>query len=339
MQWTAFLDHFTKHIQEKPELHGLPPAFVRRAIEEAGKKNPSAIKSVQEALAQEGSFFKIQRKKAYQLLFKESRALLRKQHGMFAAKEQQDRKRRALLLKTLGQSLPDESSESTGAQEKALNEMLKAHPSTAERFSDYERIYQFCFEDGSPRSNQLDHSGDALGKNGHPGRITMLDLGAGMNIASCMFWKRRAEHVFYLAYDLSKEDILLVNTLCKHLRLRGSAKVFDLSRMIGEKERSAFLAQIRSDASEIGIKLPFDICLLWKTADVLEKQQRGATQHLLNSIPARTIVVSFALQSLGQRKQFQRHRPWFEHLLTHEGYLAQTFTTGNELFYKIRKNT
>jgi 16S rRNA (guanine(1405)-N(7))-methyltransferase len=80
-----------------------------------------------------------------------------------------------------------------------------------------------------------------------------------------------------------------------------------------------------------------DVAFLLKTLPCLEQQEKGIGVPLLRAVPARSVVVSFPLQSLGGRHKGMRstYHHWMGEILGELGTAAREFTFPNEAFYVL----
>lgn len=80
----------------------------------------------------------------------------------------------------------------------------------------------------------------------------------------------------------------------------------------------------------------FDLALMMKLLPILETQQTGSALRLIDSTPAKTILVSFPTKTLGGRGvgMEAHYSQWFENLVPKERVIER-FTHGSELIYLI----
>lgn len=184
---------------------------------------------------------------------------------------------------------------------------LRLHSSSRERLSFYEELYrQIFFRTGVPS--------------------TILDVGCGLNPFSLPFM--RLPPVQYTALDLNEEDCALVKIFFRHLSrgslLRGTVWCDDITNQ-------ATLQRISQRSS-------FDVCFLFKMAEVVERKKGHALfEALLRTIPTCYFVVSFSTKTLSSKHMRQPERRWFTLLLKRLGWAWSSFETENELFYVMRK--
>ena len=82
---------------------------------------------------------------------------------------------------------------------------------------------------------------------------------------------------------------------------------------------------------------PFDLALMMKLLPILETQQTGAALRLIDSTPAKVILVSFPTKTLGGRGvgMEAHYSQWFEGIVPAERILHR-FSHGSELIYLIK---
>ena len=78
---------------------------------------------------------------------------------------------------------------------------------------------------------------------------------------------------------------------------------------------------------------------MMKLLPILDTQQSGAARHLIDSVPARHIAVSFPTRTLGGRGvgMEAHYSQWFETLVPAQR-IRERFTHGSELIYILEGN-
>ena len=183
---------------------------------------------------------------------------------------------------------------------------LQTHPSTQERESFYQELYRKLFAiTGKPK--------------------VILDLGCGVNPFSFPFMKLR--EVEYYAYDLSQEEIGIINSYFKKQHeknpaVAGKASLLDITDL------------------QMISKLPkAKVALLFKVTDVLDRNKgHMVTEEVLKAIPAKYMVVSFSTRTMSGKPMTAPRRRWMEWLCQRLGWKYNILEFENELFYVIRKN-
>ena len=185
-------------------------------------------------------------------------------------------------------------------KKKDYQKVLETHSSTKERFPFYNQLYKKIFKvTGKPK--------------------TILDLGAGLNPLSYEFMKTRSE---YYAYDLSKEEVKVLNQFFKDKNINGKAGILDLLETNKVK------------------KLPkADIAFLFKMTDVLDKGKGHKTsEKIITAIPAKFIVVSFPTLTMSGKPMNHPRRGWIELMCKRLEYKFQVLEFSNEIFYVVKKS-
>jgi 16S rRNA (guanine(1405)-N(7))-methyltransferase len=142
-------------------------------------------------------------------------------------------------------------------------QLMELHSSTRERLPILDRFYPAIFE-----------------ITGQPGSI--LDLGCGLNPLS-LPWMALPAGARYVALDIDAARIQFLNRYLALAGLEPLARCQDV------------LVHPPGD--------PADIALLLKTSPSLESQEPGATLRLIEQLHAPSVVVSFAVRSLGGREK------------------------------------
>ncbi len=139
---------------------------------------------------------------------------------------------------------------------------------------------------------------------------TVLDLGCGMNVFS-LPWMGKVQ---YYGVDVNRDDVEFCNSYLGKFKLDGGVRWGDLM---------SFDKFIHTD-----------VTFVFKVLEGLESLQRGAAEDLLDKIPSRYIVCSFATKSLGGKKTISERRlKWFEALEP----VAEKFKLGTEVYYVIKR--
>lgn len=182
----------------------------------------------------------------------------------------------------------------------SCREMLRGHASTAERLPHIETLY--------PRLWEL---------TGQPQSV--LDLACGFH-PFALPWMGLPAQAVYVPCDIDERLIEQVNVLLRHLERPATAECRDI------------LAE--------PIDGSYDVALVLKTLPCLEQQQPGASESLLQSIPARAIAISFPTSSLGGKSKgmHKNYGKWIESLATRENSQLETMEIPGELFAVIRRS-
>lgn len=151
----------------------------------------------------------------------------------------------------------------------ACRRLLALHASTRERLSILDRFYA-----------------ELWAQIGVP-RV-LLDLACGLNPLSVP-WMGLPATAVYHGYDIDAERVAFLQ---RALPLAGLEAHVHLQDLLCAPPREAG-----------------DVALLLKSSACLERQQAGATLALLDALRVRHVVVTFPVQSLGQRADCAGRRP------------------------------
>ena len=184
--------------------------------------------------------------------------------------------------------------------------ILRKHISTRERFPYYEEIYKRIFKDFREAS--------------------VIDLGAGINGFSFIFFKKFKLKVNYTAIESVGQLIELMNFYFKKNKLNGGA--IHLSLFEKEKVKEIIKKE----------KKP-RIIFLFKVIDALETLKKNYSKELISElIPVSDkIVVSFATKSLGSREKFKAKRNWIVDYIKEQYTLLDDFELGGERYLVFSK--
>ncbi len=182
---------------------------------------------------------------------------------------------------------------------------LETHLSTKERWSFYSELYRQLFAiTGKPK--------------------IILDLGCGLNPLSLPFMKLK--EVRYYAYDLSEEEIQIINSFFQkkhenHKKVVGKAILADITDIPKMKELPAA-----------------DVAFLFKVTDVLDRNKgHTVTEEVLKAVPAQYVVVSFSTKTMSGKLMTAPRRKWMEWLCWRLGWKYAVLEFKNEIFYVARK--
>ncbi len=191
-------------------------------------------------------------------------------------------------------------------RKKKWDELLNIHRSTRERLSFYPELYEKIFRITSkPKS--------------------VLDLGCGLNPLSFKYMNID-KSVHYLASDVNKGDLSIVEEFFEDKNIDGETRAIDLTNIL---KKNVF--------KNIGF---FDICFIFKTLHLVDvKSGHKVVEKLVKKIPARWVIASFSTKKLsGKNMKFER-RKWFELMLERLGHDYNVLKSSNEIFYVINKNS
>ena len=186
--------------------------------------------------------------------------------------------------------------------------ILRKHLSTRERLAFYKEVYKKLLSDYKNK------------------KITLIDLGAGVNGFSYKYFKSAGFNINYLGVEAVGQLVDLMNNYFKRENLDAKAvheSLFELEK-------------IKKIITET--KKP-RIIFLFKTLDSLEMLERDYSKRILKEmvILAEKVVVSFATRSMIKRKQFSVKRNWILDFIGKNFKILDDFEIGGER-YIILKN-
>lgn len=190
---------------------------------------------------------------------------------------------------------------SSEANRELCHQLLQLHASTAERLDFYDDLYRRLFAlTGQPQS--------------------ILDVACGFNPFS-LPWMYLAQPPEYLAADINTRSIELIN------------RFFARSGTAGK----AFLADALEE-NEFRQLRQVDLAYVFKLVPLLEKQEKGSSRKLIESLNARFVAVSFPIRSLSGRSlnMLEQNSELFEvHISPDLSF--EKLMLDNELIYVIDK--
>lgn len=141
---------------------------------------------------------------------------------------------------------------------------------------------------------------------------SILDLGCGFNPYAQYYLPKQ---VAYHSADIACEDLKRIGEYFDDLGITHSEHCIDLTDMKNVKE------------------LPkVDVAIAFKLLDSLETRKWNVSKELLETVPAKKLIVSFPTLSIGQKTPIGP-REWFEKIIADKEY--STVTLPNEQFYII----
>jgi hypothetical protein len=192
---------------------------------------------------------------------------------------------------------------------KSADDVLKKHLSTRERYKHYEEIY-------SQILNNL------------PGKISVVDLGAGVNGFSYDYFKKIGFDVDYLAVEAIGQLVDLMQEYFEREKIPGKSyhgSLFD----------QEFLKEIIAKT-----KKP-RVVFLFKVLDSLESVERNYSHRLIDFLfekcGAERIVISFATRSMFARRKFYINRKWLTDFLQEKYSITDDFDIGGERYIVVGK--
>jgi len=209
---------------------------------------------------------------------------------------------RAVLRRVYGLFRDDKKNELEELLNKGkIKDILATHSSTKERFLIYERLYKQIFAiTGKPKK--------------------ILDLGCGLNPFSYQFMKLK--ELEYYAYDIDSKEIEFIK---RHFTVLENRNSFFKGK-----------AEVKDIINDVLPKV--DVCFLLKMTDVIDRGKgHKITENLLEKVPAKYIVMSFATRTMSGKKMTAPRRNWVEWLCQRKEYAYEIIEFENEIFYIISK--
>lgn len=196
--------------------------------------------------------------------------------------------------------LHDQGDESAWRQ--GLRQIMAHHASTQERLPILEQFYAQVFAHLPPVR-------------------TVLDIACGLNPLA-LPWMPLAPDAHYLAWDIFADQIDFLN------------RFFALAHL------PAHAQQVDALSPHTWPPLPqepLDLAILLKTIPCLEQMDPAAGQRLLDRLPARHLLISFPVTSLGGRQKGMRqhYEARFTRLLADRSWVYKKLPVDQELVYLL----
>jgi len=187
------------------------------------------------------------------------------------------------------------------SDEKDFEWYLLKHKSTKERYSHYEEVYSRCLKDFK--------------------KMSVLDLGAGINGFSYDFFSKIGMSVDYTAIEAIGQFVEIMNNYFDKNKL--SARAYHLSLFNLQKVKEIICKQ----------KKP-RVIFLFKVIDSLELVKRDYSKELLWELSKLSdrIIISFATKTLGSRKKFSVQRTWITRFISENFEILDDFELGGERY-------
>ena len=190
------------------------------------------------------------------------------------------------------------------------DKILRKHKSTNERLFYYSEIYERIFK----------------GLNGK--RVSVIDLGAGVNGYSFPFFEKLNLNVSYIAVEAVGQFVDLMNSYFITNHLNG--KAIHLSLFETEKIKKLILETRKPR-----------VVFLFKVIDSLEMLKRDYSKELISELMneklADRVVVSYATKSLGRRERFKANRNWIVSFIKDDFKVIDDFEIGGERYLVFEK--
>ncbi|HOW36684.1 MAG TPA: hypothetical protein PLK34_00330 [Candidatus Pacearchaeota archaeon] len=184
---------------------------------------------------------------------------------------------------------------------------LSKHLSTRERLPYFSEIYSKIFS-------------------GLPKKISVIDLGAGINGLSYSFFQEAGFKVDYTAVESVGQLVNVMNDFFSKEKI--SAQAIKMS--LFELEKLEKIIQKTSTPR---------VAFLFKVIDSLEAVQSDYSKKLIEILmnSCERVVVSFATESMIKRTKFKANRNWIIEFLAQNFKILDDFSFGGEKFFVIAK--
>ena len=181
--------------------------------------------------------------------------------------------------------------------------VLKKHLSTRERFEHYNKIYSKILR-------------------GFSGKISVIDLGAGVNGFSYKYFKQCGFSIDYVAVEGVGQLADLMNNYFKQTKIK-NAKAYHESLFELEKIKEIIKKT----------KKP-RVIFLFKTLDSLEMLERDYSKKLIFELKGLCdrFVVSFATKSMIKRERFKVSRNWIFSFIKENFNIIDDMEIGGERY-------
>ncbi len=188
---------------------------------------------------------------------------------------------------------------SAGAFRERCAGIMCYHTSTAERLPILEDFYRQVLGDLAPV-----HS--------------VMDVACGFNPLAIP-WMPLADNAVYYAYDMYLDLAEFLQSFLALAGLRGEARALDVSQAVPQQE--------------------VEVAYLLKAIPCLEQLDKTVGARLLDALPARHLLVSFPVHSLGgiQKGMVEHYIAHFEELVRDRQWKVQRFIFKTELAYLVSK--
>jgi 16S rRNA (guanine(1405)-N(7))-methyltransferase len=146
----------------------------------------------------------------------------------------------------------------------------------------------------------------------------ILDIACGLNPLAIP-WMSLPQSTKYLAWDIYADLVQFLNRIFPLLDCNGSAEVRDVLGIDTTPE--------------------FDVAFILKTLPCLEQVEKNITLHLLESIQAKFLVVSFPVRSLGgnQKGMVDFYSEHFSQQISGKNWKTRLLEFSSELVFLLEK--
>ena len=282
-------------IKDKPQFKSIDDNFVKEILKKELEKSSKLLDFLVNH-----ELKTIDRSEKYKKIIKSVRAVLHKSYGIFLTKESKKLDEHMFELK---QSIDRADIPSKTVEEHKA--VLSTHVSTKERIDIYPKLYWAIWSiTGKPRK--------------------IIDLSSGLNPLS--FPWMGLNNVDYLATELNKADCDVLNnyfSYMKKFQLFGLAIQLDLQNVLKKPDLLKGLPMS-------------DVCFIFKVFDTIElTKSHKISEIVLSSVPARWVVVSFPVKTIGKKSMSSTRHVWIEKVCERLGYKFKRIVMSTESFYII----
>jgi len=147
---------------------------------------------------------------------------------------------------------------------------------------------------------------------------SVLDIACGLNPLS-IYWMPVAHDVEYYAYDIYEDMVEFLNRFLEIAGIKGRVMAQDVTTSPPAR--------------------PADLALILKSLPCLEQLAPGAEARLLASLPARYLLVSFPVYSLGGKRKgmLTHYEQHFQESIAGQPWSVQRFQFSTELAFLVAK--
>jgi 16S rRNA (guanine(1405)-N(7))-methyltransferase len=293
------IDSLITDIRKKKEFSSIEEAIVFHEVIKEIRKSSKTTK-----ILSERSLDKIQKAKEYKHILKEVRGTLHRLYGMYQIQDDKDRHE---ILDKIKKEIKQEKPTKSKLLE-LHNELMRTHSSTEERLSDYPTLYSKIFKfTKKPKS--------------------IIDVGCGFNPISLPYMNLK--ELNYNAMDISLGDVDFLkeyfSVVKKQYGVKGKASVLNL---LNAKNENVFK----------GIR-KVDVAFLFKVLEIVEMNKKHKiSENIIETIPAKWVVVSFPTKTLTKKLMNHIRRGWMHRMLERLKYEYHIIKEKNELFFVIKKS-
>jgi len=176
---------------------------------------------------------------------------------------------------------------------------MRGHASTRERLPILSEFYQIALAPWAPVQS-------------------IVDIACGLGPLAIP-WMPLAPNARYVAVDMYTDLVAFLEQALPILGVKGTAIAMDITQSLPIE--------------------PVEVALLLKTLPCIERMDAGASLKLLEQVPARHLVVSFPIHSLGGRDRAMRqnYARQFCDLLARQPWRVEQLDLFGELVFRVSK--